>query len=178
MKNKIAIIIVFLTPIFCFSQSSTPSVINASGGSSQNGYYQFEWSIGEMSLVNEMGSSLNSLNRLVVTNGFLQPYLLHETVNNPYGILGPDEIKVFPTPASSYVEINLFTRQQGQLKITFLDGIGQKVYSVEFHTYGVDLIHRIPISRLSAGAYVLHLELNADAGFVSKRGSFKIIKTE
>src|SRR5260370_41901118 len=108
MKNKITTIIVFFISLSCFSQSVTPSVINVSGGSSQKGYYQFEWSVGEMSLVNEMESRPNMF---VVTNGFLQSYLLHPGTNNPNDQLGADEIKVFPTPASSYVEVDLFTRQ-------------------------------------------------------------------
>src|ERR1700741_2973788 len=108
MKNKIATIVVSIISISCFSQSVTPAVINISGGSSQNGYYQFECSGGEMSLINEMESRPNMF---VVTNGFLQPYLLNPAINDPDNHFGADEIKVFPSPAASYIEINLFTHQ-------------------------------------------------------------------
>ena len=175
MKNKITTVIVFFISLSCFSQSITPSVINVSGGSSQKGYYQFEWSVGEMSLINEMASRPNLL---VITNGFLQPYILNPGTNNTNNQFGVDEIKVFPNPASSYVEINLFTKQQGRLKINFYDAVGQKVYSIESNVYGIDLIQKIPLNRLTAGTYLLRLELDADPGFTSKKGVYKITKIE
>ena len=110
-KNKITVIIVFFfISISYFSQRITPSVINVSGGVSQQGYYQFEWSVGEMSLVNQMESKPNLF---VVTNGFLQPYILNAGVNNSNNVFGADELKVFPTPASTYVELDLFTKIRG-----------------------------------------------------------------
>jgi hypothetical protein len=177
MKNKITTIIVFFISLSCFSQSIsiTPSVINVSGGNSKKGYYQFEWSVGEMSLINEMESRPN---KLVVTNGFLQSYLLNPGTNNTDHQFGVDEIRVFPNPASSYVEINFFTRQQGKLRIGFYDGLGQKISSLELHTYGIDLIQRIPVNHLPVGTYVLRIELDADMGYVSKKGMYKIIKID
>jgi hypothetical protein len=74
MKNTILPVVVFFLFTTAYSQSNTPSVINSSGGSSQTGYYHFEWSVGEISLVNQMSSSNNSL---ILTNGFFQPYLLY-----------------------------------------------------------------------------------------------------
>ena len=173
MKNKITIIIVFFISISCFSQRITPSVINVSGGASQQGDYQVEWSVGEMSLVNQMESGPNLF---VLTNGFLQPYTIHEGVNYSNNQFGADELKVFPTPASSFVEVNLFTKQQGRLKISFYNDMGQKVYSTELQAFGVDLIQRIPVNRFAQGTYLLHVELDADPNFVSKKGVYKIIK--
>src|SRR6476659_4871211 len=174
MKNKITVIIVFFfISISCFSQRITPSVINVSGGVSQQGYYQFEWSVGEMSLLNQMESKPNLF---VVTNGFLQPYILNPGVSNSNNQFGADELKVFPTPASTYVEVDLFTKQQGRLKISFYNDMGQKVYSTELQSFGVDLIQRIPVNRLAQGTYLLHVELDADPNFVSKKGVYKIIK--
>jgi hypothetical protein len=173
MKNKITVIIVFFISISCFSQRIIPSVINVSGGVSQQGYYQFEWSVGEMSLVNQMESRPSLF---VVTNGFLQPYILHPGANYSSNQFGADELKVFPTPASSYVEIDLFTKQQGRLKIDFYDALGQKVYSTELQSFGVDLIQRIPVNRFPQGTYLLHVELYADPNFVSKKGVYKIVK--
>ena len=126
-----------------------------------------------MSLVNQMESKPNLF---VLTNGFLQPYTVHEDVNYSNNQFGPDELKVFPTPASSFVEVNLFTKQQGRLKISFYNDMGQKVYSTELQAFGVDLIQRIPVNRLAQGTYLLHVELDADPNFVSKKGVYKIIK--
>jgi len=128
-----------------------------------------------MSLINEMESRPNLF---VVTNGFLQPYLLNPAFNNPNNDFSADEIKIFPSPASSYVEIDLFTRQQGKVRVGFYDGLGQKVYSTELQTFGVDLIEKIPVGHLSTGTYVLQIQLEADPGFVSKKGVYKIVKIQ
>jgi len=175
MKNKITVIIVLFISIPCFSQSVTPAVLNVAGGNSQKGYYQFEWSVGEMSLITQMESRPNLF---VVTNGFLQPYILNPGVSNWHSQFGPDEIKVFPTPASSYIEINLFTRQQGRLKISLYDAVGQKLYSQVLQCFGVDVIQRIPVNGFNAGTYLLHVELDADPNFFSKKGIYKIIKIQ
>lgn len=127
-----------------------------------------------MPLIGEMSSRP----ALVVTSGFLQPYLLNPGNNNTDNRFGADEIKVFPNPASSYVEINLFTKQQGRLKISFYNAVGQKVQTIESNVYGVDLIEKIPANNLSAGTYLLSVELNADPNFVSKKGVYKITKIE
>lgn len=148
-----------------------PSVINSSGGSAQSGYFQFEWSVGELALVDKMSS-----NALVVTNGFLQPYILYPGANNQYNHFGADEIKVFPSPASSYVEINFFTKQRGRISLVFYDAAGRKVYVKELQGNGVDIVERIPVTRFANGTYALHIELNAETGYISKKGLYKIIK--
>ena len=126
-----------------------------------------------MSLINQMESRPNLF---VLTNGFLQPYILNPGVNNSNNQFGADEIKVFPTPASSYIEIDLFTRQQGRLKITLYDAIGQRMYSTELQSFGVDLIQKISVNGFNTGTYLLHLELEADPNSISKKGIYKIIK--
>jgi len=173
MKNTITLVIMFFSLFNCSAQSIAPSVINAGGGSFQSGYYQFEWSIGELALVGEMKSSNNSL---VITNGFIQPYIQYPATNNTNNIFGRDEIKVFPNPASSYVEINFFTKQMGRITLSFYDGSGRKILSVADSYYGVGLIKRIPVSQLPNEVYMLHVDLDPYPGSVAKKGIYKIIK--
>ena len=175
MKNIATLAIICFITSSCFSQSINTSIINSTGGSLQNGYYVFEWSVGEMALINEMPSPGN---KLIITNGFLQPYTLHPGFNNNSLVFGIDEIKVFPNPASRYVEINFFTKQKGSVTLNFYDAMGKIIYSQEIISYGVDLIHRIPVRHLSSGSYFLQISLDADAGFVSKQSNYKIIKIE
>ena len=159
---------------FCSNaQSVAPSVINAGGGTFQAGYYQFEWSLGELALVGEMNSSNNSL---VITNGFIQPFIQFPASNNTNNIFGNDEIKVFPNPASSYVEINFLTKQMGRITLSFYDGSGRKILSVTDAYYGVGLIKRIPVSQLPNEVYMLHVALDPYPGYSSKKGVYKIIK--
>jgi Secretion system C-terminal sorting domain len=173
MKNTITLVIVFFSLFNCSAQSISPSVINTGGGSFQAGYYQFEWSMGELALVGEMNSSNNSL---VITNGFIQPFIQYPATNNTNNIFGNDEIKVFPNPASSYVEINFFTKQMGRITLSFYDGSGRKILSVTDSYYGVGLIKRIPVSQLPNEVYMLHVDLAPYPGYSSKKGVYKIVK--
>jgi len=173
MKRTITIVVVFFFFYCSNAQSVAPSVINAGGGTFQAGYYQFEWSLGELALVGEMNSSNNSL---VITNGFIQPFIQYPASNNTNNIFGNDEIKVFPNPASSYVEINFFTKQMGRITLSFYDGSGRKILSVTDSYFGVGLIKRIPVSQLPNEVYMLHVDLDPYPGYSSKKGVYKIIK--
>src|SRR5688572_29124661 len=174
MKNATTIFVSFLISAISYSQSISSSVINVTGGTSKSGYYQFEWSIGEMALVNQMESA----NLVIVSNGFLQPYILY-----PGTFYGPrqfaaEEIKIFPNPTSRFVEVNFFTKQKGAVTLGFYDMLGKKVYAQQITCNGVDLIHRIPLTNLPGGSYLLQITLEADPGYLSKHGAYKILKIE
>ena len=173
MKNTITLVIVFFLLFNCNSQSVAPSVINSTGGSFQSGYYQLEWSIGELALVGEMTSSNNSL---VITNGFIQPFVQFPATNNTNNVFGNDDIKIFPNPASSFVEINFFTKQRGRITLSFYDGAGKKILTTSDSYDGVGLIKRIPVSQLPNEVYMLHVNLYPYPGYSSKKGAYKIIK--
>lgn len=173
MKKTITLVIVFFFCVYSHSQIIAPSVINTGGGTLQSGYYQFEWSIGELALVGDMASPGNSL---VITNGFIQSLIQYPARDNRNYIFGDDEIRVFPNPASSYVEINFLTKQKGRITTTFYDGAGKKIYTSSDMYYGVGLIKRIPVSKLPNEVYMLHIDLASDAGYTSKKGIYKIVK--
>ena len=173
MKKALTLISVFFFFFYGNSQIVAPSVMNAGGGSAQSGYYQFEWSIGELALVGDMTSSNNSL---VITNGFIQSLIQYPSRDNNNYAFGNDEIKIFPNPASSFVEINFFTRQRGRITISFYDGAGKKIYTSSDPYYGVGLIKRIPVDKLPNEVYMLRIDLVPYAGYSAKNGAFKIIK--
>ncbi|SRR6266496_4140437 len=174
MKPSTTIIFLLFISTASFCQTISASTINASGGSAKNGYYQFEWSVGELAIVDEMESA----GKLIVTNGLLQPYLVNPGSNDPNIFFTADEIKIFPNPASRYVEINFFTKQKGPVTIELFDVIGQKILSEEIICYGVDLIHRIPVTNLKSGSYILNINLNSNFGFPLKQGAYRIIKIQ
>ena len=173
MKKTITIVIVFFFCCYSNAQSIAPSVFNAAGASFKQGYYQFEWSVGELSLVGEMTSSNNSF---VITNGFIQPFIQYPARDNSNNNFDNDEIRVFPNPASSYVEINFMTKQKGRITLSFYDGGGKKIYTATDWYYGVGMIKRIPVSKLPNEVYMLHVDLDPDPGSVAKKGVYKIIK--
>ena len=174
MKPSTTIIFLLFISTVSFCQSINTSIINTTGGTAKNGYYQFEWSVGELAIVDEMQSA----GKLIVTNGFLQPYLVNPGSNDPNYFFSVDEIKIFPNPASRYVEINFFTKQKGHVTLDLFDAIGQKLLSHEIICYGVDLIHRIPVTNLKSGSYILNINLNSNLGFQVKQGAYRIIKLQ
>jgi hypothetical protein len=173
MKSASTLVAILFFSFCGNSQIVAPSVMNAGGGGAQSGYYQFEWSIGELALVGDMTSSNNSL---VITNGFIQSLIQYPSRDNSNHIFGNEEIKVFPNPASSYVEINFLTKQQGRITISFYDGAGKKIYTTSDQYYGVGLIKRIPVAKLPNEVYMLHIDLEPYAGYSRKKGTYKIIK--
>ena len=173
MKNIFTLLIAFLFTCHISSQVVAPSVMNTAGGTFKSGYYQLEWSIGELALVGDMTSSDNSF---VITNGFIQSHIQYPSGNNDNTIFGNDEIKIFPNPASSYVEINFFTKQKGRLTINFYDGSGKRVYTTSDMYYGVGLIKRIPVSHLPNEVYMLDIKLDPSMGYTAKNGVYKLIK--
>jgi len=173
MKKTITLVIVFFFFLYTNSQTVAPSVMNTAGGTFQSGYYQFEWSIGELALVGDMSGSNNVL---VITNGFIQPFTQNLVKNNLNTIFADDEIKIFPNPASSYVEINFLTKQRGRIQMSFYDGAGKKIYTTSDISYGVGLIKRIPVSELPNEVYILHIDLDPYPGYVAKKGIYKIVK--
>lgn len=173
MKKTITIVITFSFFYCSNAQSIAPSVFNAAGGSFKQDYYQFEWSIGELSLIGDMTSVNNSF---VITNGFIQPFIQYPAKDDYHTIFGADEIKVFPNPASSYVEINFLTKQKGRITLTFFDGTGKKIFTATDRYYGVGMIKRIPVTKLPNEVYMLHVDLDPDPGSIVKKGVYKIIK--
>lgn len=172
MKKTLTLVIVFFFFLCGNSQIVAPSVMNTGGGVFLSGYYQFEWSIGELALVGDMQSSNASF---VITNGFIQSHIQYSPVNNS-NIFGNDEIKIFPNPATSYVEINFLTTQRGRIRINFYDAAGKKIYTASDVYYGVGLIKRIPVDKLPNEVYMLQVDLDPYAGYSAKKGSYKVIK--
>lgn len=64
-----------LTAVVSHAQTITPAVVNSTGGTKTQGTVIYEWSIGEMALVESMISS-----KLAVTNGVLQAEFLKQAV--------------------------------------------------------------------------------------------------
>ncbi len=173
MKRTSTLVTLLFFFFYASSQIVAPSVMNTGGGTAQSGYYQFEWSIGELSLVGDMTSSNNSL---VITNGFIQSLIQYPTRDDVLNFFDDDEIKVFPNPASSYVEINFLTNQRGRITMSFYDGAGKKIYTSSDPYYGVGLIKRIPVDKLPNEVYMLRIDLDPYAGYSAKNGTYKIIK--
>src|SRR4030095_8805824 len=113
MKNSLlTLLVIAITGCYAFGQTSvTPQVINATGGTYTHNHYILDWSVGELALVDQMGSSQP---KFFVSNGFLQPFTQDpRLVNNDIGF-GNDEIIILPNPTQNILEINFRTKQRGE----------------------------------------------------------------
>lgn len=156
-------------------QNNRQAIINTSGGSFQQGYFQFEWSVGESALIDHMEEKFKNL---VVTNGFIQPYVLFPGNHYPTREFHLNEVRVFPNPAIDFVELDISTRQTGQLVLQLFNAAGQLLYSKELMGTGVDIIERISLKKLPKGNYSIQLELLPDPGGIHKKSGYKLIKIQ
>lgn len=174
--KKIFIPVLFFLIFFinaATAQTVAPQVINTSGGTYSFGYIIIDWSVGEMAMVNTLqGANL----QVLVTHGFLQPFTDRPADMNVNYVFGPEEIRVFPNPASTFVEIDFLTKQKGRVRFKLYDGLGQMLYQKEFYSYGLGQIERIDMQKWASSEYYLHVVLEPEAGSVRKHGSYKIIK--
>jgi hypothetical protein len=152
-----------------YSQNITPQVINTTGGAATIGDVKFEWSVGEMPIVSTMQ------NVIVITNGFLQPIIAVPGENSGSNF-GVDEIRVFPNPTSSFVDVKVLTKQKGTISLRLYNSTGQLVFQNQFAGNGVSHTERIEMQSLSATEYFLQIVLDPAPGSTSKKGGYKIIK--
>ena len=150
------------------AQSIGPSTINSSGGSGILGSNEFEWSIGEMTLVSTFtGSSV------IVTQGVLQPVLATEAVPNSNVL--KNNLKVFPNPASSFVNIEYTGQKNEVLSYTLYDLAGRYIKAGRTDvTSSVSKI-QVDLSDLANAGYMLEVTANG-ASSGTEKASFNIQK--
>lgn len=153
------------------AQPATQSVVNSTGNSYSGGFYQVDWSVGELALVNEMRSGNG---QFVLTNGFLQSYEAGVPGTSPR--FSGDEIRVLPNYTEDKIEVGLLTRQQGKVMMQVYDANGRVVYRKSLVSYGAGHVERIALRPLAAGTYILKIDLIPAPGSVPKTGSYKIVK--
>lgn len=153
--------------------SIAPDVINVAGGTFKQGYYSLDFSIGEATLINTMKSPSGNF---FLTNGFLQPYIFgfNDPSDNPH--FNDDEVRTYPNPTFGAFEINIFTKQQGKVRVYLFDRLGKVVFTRESQTFGFGWRERVDLTGQVNGMYMLKVELFPDDGTPAKKGSYKIIK--
>ena len=171
MKPKLLLLFSVMLSYHGFSQSISPAVVNSSGNTFTEGYYSFDWSVGELALVNTISSDDHSY---MITNGFLQISTYDKKSNTK--IFTRDELTILPNPTNGPVEINFQTRQQGTITITLYDAAGRKLMSRTAISFGQNTTEKIDLTAFAQGTYLVQISLNPAPGSVSKSGAYKIVK--
>lgn len=153
------------------AQTVTPQVMNAGGGSVTNAYYQYEWSVGETASIETLSSPF-----LTVTTGLLQQGTNAPAEVNTANLWGSDEIKIFPNPVETKLEINFLSKQSGKVSMLLMDDAGKVVSKKELQYNGNGHIEQWDMSAVAKGGYFISITLKPNAGSVAKKGGFKIQK--
>ena len=171
MQKIIFLLLIGFPPVL-IAQTIRPTVLNTAGGTHSFGYTQIDWSVGEIPLVNTAGGQ-----GVVVTNGVLQSFTEKTGSTDYSSAFTPDEIRVFPNPATHYVEVNFFVRQTGRINFRLYNSLGQLLFDRSFQNYGLGRIERINVQQLPATEYFLHVVLEPESG-LRRKGGYKIIKLD
>ena len=169
------------TPSLNPNNGVVPAVINSAGGSYDNAlsYYRYEWSFGELILVQSFASADSSV---VVTQGVLQPCT--DIVSNaPHTLLFSDgDYRLFPNPTAGQFEIDFFVKATGRMNLQLIDASGRVLERRDYHYDGCCHIELFDLTRYPNGVYYVVADLKPDNNRpgdniqISRHSGLKIIK--
>lgn len=137
------------------AQSVGPTTLNATGGTAVIGTSEFEWSIGEMTLVNTFTGT-----GIVVTQGILQPILSTEGVAETR--VAPKDLQVFPNPATDVVNVQYTSANSRALSCRLFDMTGKEISSKNIVSANGQAIGQVDVRSLAAGTYMLEVSILHD----------------
>jgi hypothetical protein len=134
--------------------------------------FSLVWSVGEATPI-ETFTTTNG--RLVLTQGFLQPFTDKDLQTK--GVLGwtKEEVKIYPIPVSTQLQFDLFSNDTGKVIIQLFDVAGRVLAQREFFYNTLPVNQKIDFSKYASGPYFLKLSLYNN-GSLKKNGVFKILK--
>ena len=168
MRKVIFVLMAIAGSVTIRAQSIGPSTLNSSGGSGPIGSYEFDWSVGEMSLVSTFSSS-----SIVVTQGVLQPLDAWPLDIGNSALL--TQLKVFPNPAESIVNIQYSVQAAGSMTYRLMDVSGKTLESGSENVKQGTLNKQLNISSLACASYMLEVIVSREDG-TNESTSFKIQK--
>ncbi len=179
-KPGFALVFVLLSNL-TMAQNVTPFVFNASGGTYVNAdsYYQFEWSIGELTIIDPMAKLDSSL---TVMHGVLQPCTDKIGKSPLFVVFEPGEFKVFPNPTKGRFEVDYFVRESGRMEIQLTDANGLVLQTKSYQYNGCCRIDYFDLTPYQNGIYFVIATLypdtlrGGDNANVVRHSGFKVIK--
>lgn len=164
MKFSSLFILIILSFQNLIAQSIAPSIINASGGSHTISGNTYDWSIGEMLLVNTFSTSGG-----IVTQGLLQPQeLTAVAINNAL-----NEINVYPNPVYDMLYIQSGIKQETKLSYEIFDMSARKIMNSSILISGTEKFS-IDFSKFQPGPYLLNISVIENG--TESHASYKIQK--
>jgi hypothetical protein len=165
------ILLLLLCPYLSPAQEITPTVINVTGGSAVDGYYRFDWSVGEMCLIDTYTNS-----NCILENGFLHPGTERPNPVKGLDFFATGDIMIFPNPVYTVAELNINLQQPGRVSIRLMSIMGKLIEVRQFDYNGIGRIEKIDLQKYPAGTYMLHVLLSpTDESAPTRKGTYKLI---
>jgi hypothetical protein len=171
-----------LTGMVCIarSQSTTPFTFNSTGASfnDPSSYYRFEWSIGEMTMINTINTTDSSCRLL---HGVLQPGT-EKPLYPPTLLFESGDYRLFPNPTTGPFELNFFVPHAGKMQLQLTDATGRILETRSYLYDGVRRIQLFDLSKYPNGLYYVIAMLTPNRGFmldntqVVRHNGLKVIK--
>jgi hypothetical protein len=130
------------------------STVNAAGGTANIGGNNYEWSVGEMALVNT-GTGSN----ITVTQGVLQPAQSTGNVDDYAGVM--KNVSVYPVPTRGVVYIQHEFVSAGSLNYKLMDITGKLILERDVEIQPGTGKQEINLENLPNASYMLHLVYNS-----------------
>ncbi len=162
MKRKFLIMSAFVSLIgapLARGQSIWPSILNATGGSAYISGKEFEWSVGEMALVNTFTTS-----SIVVTQGLLQTRLTADINEVPGTTNLGDYLQIFPNPTTGTINIQYNANKDGVLTLKLMDMAGRIIADQKMDVKTGANSQKLDISALAVATYMLEVYMQPTNG--------------
>jgi hypothetical protein len=168
----------FWIPLLLFVASSTsaqqvsPYILNVTSKSDSIGTIKFDWSLGEIPLVLTASGT-----GIIVTNGFLQSGtgFVVTGIDNLLLLTG-NEVKAFPNPVLSQLQLQFNINRPGKINIRLYDINGRLLTEQHYYYNGGIQNNWLDMNAYPSGSYQLFLFYQPLSGFPSRTASFGIQK--
>ncbi len=156
---KVRAQLLFLLCIFATinirAQSLSPTILNSSGGSAAiNGIF-YDYSFGEMTVIQTFSSS-----KLIVTQGLLQTKTDTAATGINDNSFNKPKISVFPNPTQELVSFESEYQAGGKLYYELIDIAGKLVVSKQLSFSAGKVKEIIDLSMLPAGTFLLKITID------------------
>jgi hypothetical protein len=153
-------------------QGIWPSTLNATGGSIYIAGNEYEWSVGEMALVNTFTTS-----SIIVTQGVLQTKFGPGYTEVPTTTNLDDYLQVYPNPANGIINVTYNSNKAGVLSLRIMDMAGKIVSQQKADVKQGQSIHKVDVAALAAATYMLEVYMAPTNG-KEESISYKIQKLQ
>ena len=155
VRAQLLLLLCIFVTINIKAQSLSPNILNTSGGSAIiNGFY-YDYSFGEMTLIQTFSSST-----LIVTQGLLQTKTDTAATGIDDNSLNKPKITVFPNPTQQLVSFESEYQESGKLYYELIDIAGKLVASKLLSFNAGKLKETIDLSNLPAGTFLLKITID------------------